>query len=178
MKTCKQCGKNFDRWHIIDGVRRSLGGRSYCLACSPWGKHNVRRINIWQEIDGILHRKCSQCKQFKPANEDVFALKLTEDAKQSDMRIEGTCRHCRSIKSKDNNRNNKLLAIEYKGGKCQDCNGIFIPQVFDFHHLDPKQKDFKLSQKQNARFDTLKSELDKCVLLCANCHRIRHAQSI
>ena len=72
----------------------------------------------------------------------------------------------------------KLKAIEYKGGKCIDCNLVSIyPSVYDFHH-DSGEKEFNLSSKGITRsWEKVKAELGKCVLLCANCHRIRHSKN-
>ena len=42
-------------------------------------------------------------------------------------------------------------------------------RALQFHHLDPTQKDFGISGTTKS-FEKLKPELDKCVLLCANCH--------
>lgn len=67
---------------------------------------------------------------------------------------------------------NKQKAVEYKGGKCLDCGGIFPNYVYDFHHLDPNEKDHSWSLGCSWR--KVKEELDKCVMLCANCHRVRH----
>jgi hypothetical protein len=70
----------------------------------------------------------------------------------------------------------KVQAIAYLGGKCLDCGLVSpVPQVYDFHHLDPAKKDIKLSSLSNRGFEAMIPELDKCVLLCSNCHRIRHA---
>lgn len=69
----------------------------------------------------------------------------------------------------------KLRAIEHMGGVCQDCKGSFPPPVFDFHHLDPSEKELNLGDIMRRKdFSTIEKELSKCVLLCANCHRIRH----
>ena len=70
----------------------------------------------------------------------------------------------------------KWLSIQYKGNKCQDCL-VSFPQynVYEFHHLDPTTKDFSIGGDGHTRsWDEIKSELDKCVMLCSNCHRIRH----
>jgi hypothetical protein len=66
-----------------------------------------------------------------------------------------------------------LLAVEYKGGKCHDCGGVFPACVYDFHHLDSSKKDFMIG-RTNRGWDKLRPELDKCDMLCSNCHRIRH----
>lgn len=70
----------------------------------------------------------------------------------------------------------KLMSVEYKGGKCSCCGFVGHPTVFDFHHLDPAKKDFAISRKGYTRsWNVVKEELDKCVMLCANCHREVHA---
>lgn len=72
----------------------------------------------------------------------------------------------------------KKWMIEYKGGKCTDCGVKNLDiSCYDFHHLDPSKKDFNLSGINSAKIslEKVKKELDKCVLLCANCHRAKHS---
>jgi hypothetical protein len=68
--------------------------------------------------------------------------------------------------------------IEYKGGKCENCN-LKIEDchysVFDFHHLNPKEKDISFRGVKSWHWDRIKAEIDKCKLLCSNCHRMEHA---
>ena len=71
----------------------------------------------------------------------------------------------------------KEMAVEYKGGKCEHCGYSKCIAAFDFHHSDPTEKDFAVSQKGHTRsWERVKQELDKCILLCANCHREEHAR--
>ncbi len=66
----------------------------------------------------------------------------------------------------------KQMAIEYKGSKCLICNHSKHSGALELHHIDPKQKSFGIGQKGYTRsWQKVKEELDKCVLLCANCHR-------
>jgi 5-methylcytosine-specific restriction endonuclease McrA len=66
----------------------------------------------------------------------------------------------------------KALAIEYKGGKCQLCGYCKYQGILELHHLNPLQKGFGISDKGYTRsWEKVKAELDKCILLCANCHR-------
>ena len=71
-------------------------------------------------------------------------------------------------------REHKRKAVEYKGDKCFDCSKSFPDCVYDFHHLDPAEKDTNPSTLLRNGFDNAKVELNKCILLCSNCHRIRH----
>jgi hypothetical protein len=69
---------------------------------------------------------------------------------------------------------NKQLAIDYLGGKCHDC-GLVTHQieVYDFHHLDPTAKEMNVGSLFRLAWSTITHELNKCALLCANCHRVR-----
>jgi hypothetical protein len=44
----------------------------------------------------------------------------------------------------------------------------------EFHHLDPNEKDFSIGGKSWS-LERLKKEVDKCILICANCHRELHS---
>jgi len=66
----------------------------------------------------------------------------------------------------------KAKAIEYKGGKCQLCGYNKYQGALELHHIDPKQKEFSIGYRGHSRsWERVKSELDKCILICANCHR-------
>jgi hypothetical protein len=71
----------------------------------------------------------------------------------------------------------KIRAVEYKGGKCEKCGQIFHPDVYDFHHRDPKAKENTITQVMDRGWAYLKREIDVCALLCANCHRIEHIKT-
>jgi predicted HNH restriction endonuclease len=69
----------------------------------------------------------------------------------------------------------RQLAIEYKGGECSICSYNKCLKALEFHHLDSSKKDFGISAKGYTRsWMIIKKELDKCILLCANCHREVH----
>lgn len=75
-------------------------------------------------------------------------------------------------------RRRKLRMIEYLGGKCLDCGLQFPPFVYDFDHRDPAQKSFTVSNSGSTiSWERIVVELDKCDLVCSNCHRMRtHVQ--
>lgn len=69
----------------------------------------------------------------------------------------------------------KQQAVQYKGGACQNCGYSKCVGALVFHHLNPEEKDFGLSHGGNyKKFEDIKSELDKCILLCSNCHAEAH----
>jgi len=69
----------------------------------------------------------------------------------------------------------KMMVIEYKGGVCVVCGYKKYSGAFDLHHVDGSKKEFGLAMQGLTRsWEKTKKEADKCVLLCANCHREIH----
>ena len=118
-----------------------------------------------------IMKTCKRCGEEKP-REEFYKLKGKQYDPEWDCR-DSHCKTCRKQYQADRLRERKREAVEYLGGKCQDCGLVSHACVYDFHHRDPSQKDFTLG-KNFKSFASIKDELDKCDLLCANCHRIRH----
>jgi hypothetical protein len=108
---------------------------------------------------------CTKCNKNKQESE--FYEKKTENRRHS------YCKSCFNSYCMERWTKTKLKAIEYKGGKCQDCDKKFDHYLYDFHHLDPKEKDVEWTKLRLRSWKKITAELDKCVLLCCMCHRIR-----
>lgn len=85
--------------------------------------------------------------------------------------------YCRKCKAEQvNKRRNILLkkCYKYLGNKCSKCNKQY--DIYDFHHINEKEKLFEINKgiSRNLSFEKLKSELDKCILVCGNCHTEIH----
>lgn len=123
------------------------------------------------------------------ASEKTWRLK-----KQAERAALGLCTRCgqpavpgRKLCDKCNSRGQQYRqesyevklqqAIDYLGGKCQDCGRAYPPIVYDFYHADPDNKEFTITGNRFfLPWDELKAELDKCALLCSNCRRIRQGK--
>ena len=72
----------------------------------------------------------------------------------------------------------KIESLEYKGGmKCMRCGfNEPIPDCYAFHHRNPAEKspDWYKMKTHNHPMETIIAELDKCDVLCHNCHSIVH----
>jgi 5-methylcytosine-specific restriction endonuclease McrA len=65
----------------------------------------------------------------------------------------------------------KEILVEEAGGRCALCGYDRYVGALQFHHLDPREKDFALAAEGLTRaLDLARAEASKCVLLCANCH--------
>ncbi len=68
----------------------------------------------------------------------------------------------------------KHKAISYLGGRCSSCGYDKFYGALEFHHKNPLEKDHEWGKLRLKSWDKVLAELDKCVLLCANCHREEH----
>lgn len=82
------------------------------------------------------------------------------------------CNSCMANRHKDFK---KLLAVHYKGGKCIKCNYKRCIKALNFHHINPKRKEFIIGGNHGLSWRKLKRELDKCILVCSVCHTEIHA---
>jgi predicted HNH restriction endonuclease len=70
----------------------------------------------------------------------------------------------------------KAMSVEIKGGACEVCGYNRCVAALDFHHIDEKTKSFSLSTRGLTRsWEKIKNEIQKCVLVCSNCHREIHS---
>lgn len=100
---------------------------------------------------------------------------LTEFVSESKRTGKLRCRKCRSEAVQRRRVKLKQLAVEYKGGCCERCGYNRFIEALEFHHTNPNEKDFGISAKGITwSFDKIKLELDKCIMLCALCHREEH----
>lgn len=81
-----------------------------------------------------------------------------------------------ALSKRDRNKRERRWqeAINLLGGRCQRCDGVFPSCVYDLHHIDPTQKEFTIGENMLVGEEKFKTEVMKCLLLCANCHRLEH----
>jgi 5-methylcytosine-specific restriction endonuclease McrA len=83
---------------------------------------------------------------------------------------------CNTCSCNQSRRKSKKRAIDYKGGKCQVCGYNKSIEALCFHHINPDEKSFGIGSKGSSiAWKKLKNEIDKCILLCQNCHCEIHA---
>jgi len=122
---------------------------------------NIAKARMsWKRLEIELHKcalLCERCHRIRHSND------------------ESTCTDKRALASMERHRKNKRLAVEYKGRACLDCGfKSEVLSTLDFHHRNPAEKELKMSRLLNGSFVRIKKEVDKCDLLCCNCHIIRH----
>jgi len=86
-----------------------------------------------------------------------------------------SCKDCRKIEKRIISLQKKDIILNIKKKlSCEKC-GESKFYMLDFHHKDPRKKDFGISAKGNCHsWKRIKEELDKCILVCKNCHQEIH----
>jgi hypothetical protein len=106
-------------------------------------------------------KKCSQCMHIKNYNEF--------------HKNHGKCKICYCSNIKRRMQQIKRECVNYKGGSCEHCGYNTYIGALEFHHTDSTTKEFNISRLGNRAFGPKHiNELDKCICLCSNCHRIEH----
>lgn len=73
-------------------------------------------------------------------------------------------------------RQNKKKWVERFDGACAHCKQTYPDCVFEFHHVNHNEKEYNPSHLFHLSSKTIEKELSKCIMLCANCHRIVHEE--
>lgn len=115
---------------------------------------------------------------YRATYENKYPDRIKESERKYKEKHKDRIRVTASTWQKEKGRINKLKAIEYLGGQCTDCEGKFEPYIYDFHHTDPNVKESSIARIMGRTWEKIVPELDKCVLLCAHCHRTRHHNEI
>jgi 5-methylcytosine-specific restriction endonuclease McrA len=111
---------------------------------------------------------CPRCSTEKPPEE--FYRRRGKDGSSV------YCKPCTNEQTIERQRKFKEQCVAYKRGKCERCGYDKYIGSLEFHHKDPTEKDFSVAHARLTSFsERVKRELDKCELLCSNCHREVHA---
>jgi hypothetical protein len=153
MPECQHCHKNFSNTLKIDGRWRNLCNRRYCLDCSPFGKHNTRKIHLPKQSKT---RFCEICRNYYKSGRGASL---------------NTCGACRVTQSR---KRLKEWLVNECGGKCKICGYSKCIAALEFHHIDPTKKERMIAQ-YSRRKEKVLEEAKKCILVCNRCHREIHS---
>lgn len=148
---CRSCAAKFNNVLVPKRKKKT----KYCISC--------------QKNEVIGYQNCEECKLAKKIRTRV-RKELSPIRKQ--QRLDALRGYSVEYRNKK-----KLQAVTYKGGKCEICGYDKCIRALEFHHLDSNEKDFNISSSQgDKRWNNqdFKAELDKCILVCSNCHREIH----
>lgn len=114
------------------------------------------------------HKFCHRCKKEKLVSEFYKRRNGSEPSPY--------CKPCTTEQTIERQRLFKAKCVEYLGGKCIVCGYDKYQGSLDFHHIVPEEKEFNISKVRLTKYGPkVEKELDKCILVCKNCHSEIHA---
>jgi hypothetical protein len=154
---CLNCQVEFEK--KLSEIKKS-SNHFCCRSChiSYQNRINPKRL---------LQGKCRRCQRSCPSSRIFCSVKCLEKYK-----IENPA-NTSYENVKTWRQRAKERAVNYLGGKCQNCGYNRSLRALSFHHYNPAEKDFNISS-QCISWEAMVKELNKCVLVCSNCHMEIH----
>ncbi len=112
---------------------------------------------------------CTKCGLEKPI-EDFHWRNKAQRTRRSE------CKEChnRQVKKRYNDNKNEINLLK-EGKKCEKCGYNKCVAALDYHHINPNLKiDTVAKLSTHSNLNSALEEINKCILLCANCHREFH----
>jgi hypothetical protein len=134
-------------------------------------QHRLKKLNLKTKLAQNYDKKCEVCDTHLIGKQQKFC------SKQCKMT---TCYKSINLNLKKRRKERRDSIIELKGGKCIRCGYSKCNDALHFHHREPELKKFELSRTEilNHTFDIILEEVNKCDLLCANCHAELHSSVV
>ena len=140
----------------------------------------------------LILKKCNTCGEFKELKDfskskrykDGYTNKCNLCKQEYDREYyksrysnKGNVERRRTLKKQNRDRNARYIYAYLQKHPCEVC-GETDPVVLEFDHLDDSGKRFNISDSKERSLDSIKVEITKCRVLCANCHRRRTAKQL
>jgi hypothetical protein len=161
------CAKSTVCFHCqhLEGNKETIRNLQGCLEEPMWDE-KTKDVICWLRLIGVCIEEIADVLEI-----DLVLLRWY--VKKHFLK-RGT-RNIENYKRVRNRRRKlKVLAVLTKGGCCQRCGYDTCIKALDLHHYNG-EKDFSISTRTNTSWQAIKKEVEKCILLCSNCHREIHA---
>ena len=136
---------------------------------------------LFKNSPKTIDRLCKDCKKVRPCRRCGVSSGGTVQYKtrcqecwqkvETAARSPGGKHHEKVLAYKRKRmREAKQKCVDYLGGKCVKCNYAKSLRALSLHHKIRADKEFEMSTIKDHNWEKVKRELDKCILVCLNCH--------
>lgn len=164
-----------DKNRILRYAKKIMALQKLGDCCIKCGEKNYFKLTF--------HHRESDEKEYKMTSAKTYRWSIYEkELDKCDLLCNNCHRelHYKNKITKDSRRDSKITYLNYSGFSCKKCGYDKCPASLTFHHRDPSKKDFMIGSLSkrvkdiSELDDIIKVELDKCDVLCANCHIMEH----
>lgn len=166
-RSCPQCKQDIYYKHEQSKDKAEIN-EARCASCR--NQRNLKPNCTCKTCGKALYRRPSKQK------ENIFCSTGCRNKHFTKERYPELFQRIKRDRSSDQKRirYKKEKAVAYKGGKCEFCGYNKCLAAMDFHHINPEDKIYDVKVLMTRRWELIKEEIDKCILLCSNCHRELH----
>ena len=155
-RICNKCGEEF------------YGHTKQCHTCRNMANYGEKTCITCGKIHTYYLSECHRCRRLKSLKQWVCPVC---DKEHTNTRA--ICNSCSHAKKRAEIYE---MIFEHIGKRaCEFCDEDRHIQILDFHHDNPYEKKFNISQCMAHTIEEVLAEAEKCTLTCANCHRLLHA---
>jgi hypothetical protein len=158
-KICSKCKIEKDVSDFNRQSQNTSGIRSYCRKCQK------AMTKDYQSRPEVIEKRKQYQMDHKEQRKEILAKYYRENKDR--------CNALSSNLGKQRQKEHSLRVIEYLGGSCYICGLVDeCYEIFDAHHVNPDEKEYGIARLTHKDWGTIiQPELDKCILVCSNCHR-------
>lgn len=155
---CADCGDVFESC-VMDYDHRPGEGKSFCISSRITTFTKERILEEIAKCDLV----CARCHRIRTVERIRAEAPPDEELPQKGN----------AARQRRANRKRRALLDEQKSKPCADCDGKFSPEVMEFDHRPGETKSFNIGSMKRLSIKKLMREIEKCDVVCANCHRLR-----
>lgn len=174
---CTYCGKSTSSKFCSRSCAASYNNKAYpkrkktkkCKICGNLiYATRTHCKNCWGGWEKKTHKVCPDCHRSLP-------LSKFHHTGGRNSRPFRRCKQCHHIWWNKRNKEFKQKCVDFLGGGCLRCGYNKCLAALEFHHRNPRHKEFEIGrQRTDVLTVQIIKELKKCDLLCSNCHRELH----
>lgn len=182
LKKCRDCKVEFDtsdmvrtrcyECHNLDIIARQRLAKLALLEAAGGCCESCGRTEEF--ILGFYPKEEGRRKHEVRVSHQNYSLQPSEKVLEEIARCHLLCRNCAAERMTTNPSALKVEAVRYGGGCCQLCGYGECVGALEFHHMDPVGKSYEIGRVSVNNLSLIMDELDKCVLVCSNCHCLQH----
>ena len=140
------------------------------------------RAEYHKKYRELNKEKISEYRELNKEKKREYNKKYTEEHKEKKSEYDKRYRELNKEKIREQSKKwnkehrreyrkeKKAICLEYLGGKCVKCGAT---ERLEFDHIDRTTKKYTITGSVTNNFDNLKEELNKCQLLCYDCHKVK-----
>lgn len=158
-----------NKQRVSMGLKEMFGEQPYKAKNTSFNFYFLREYR-----ETILDIKEDNLKTCSACNQELSVEHFYSNGYQPNgkKKYKSKCKDCQSLQ--DGHRKEAIILNVFGAYFCKLCGYDKCKKALEFHHLDASKKEYRIANLNTYKEDTIIKEINKCIIVCANCHREIH----